>query len=553
MTNKINDHIVKLRRKIGKNFIAFRWQYFKHYNKVPDAEFHTDLCTLLQTILHKRGVKLAIAAPRESAKSTIVTLQYIIYCICYQLEDYIVIISSTSSQASALLSNVKRELETNEHLKRDFPEVCELSKKPKPSRWAKDNIITKNLIEVLALGTGQNIRGRRNRQSRPSLIILDDIETDEDAQNPETYQKTYDWLTKSALKAGSSETNVVFIGTIHHYNSLLAQFTSPNHHPGWEKQVYRSVISWSEHPELWQTWIKIFNNQEDFEGSSGPESARDFFDLNQEDMEMGTKVLWPQSKSYYDLMVLREEDGYASFDSEMQNDPVDPSRCLFNLKELHYWDERFVDEKELLDFLSYHAEFYGACDPSMGKRSRHSDNSAIIIAVRDKRDGTIYILVADIAKRAPDKMLDSIEAYHGSHKFTKFGIETNNFQELLAKELKERTNRRGDYLPIEELKNTTDKRARIEAIQPFLKNGTVKLCSRHYALLEEMRYFPKGRHDDGLDALEMVVRLCQMHSGGGVFFSATEDFDVFPTGRHYSSGGSMAVLPELTKHRHVYD
>ena len=63
------------------------------------------------------------------------------------------------------------------------------------------------------------------------------------------------------------------------------------------------------------------------------------------------------------------------------------------------------------------------------------------------------------------------------------------------------------YLPLEEIKHSTDKRARIEALQPLVKNGTIRFSKRHHRLLEQMKYYPKGAHDDGLDALEMVMNL----------------------------------------------
>ena len=51
-----------------------------------------------------------------------------------------------------------------------------LWRKPTPLKWSQKEIITRNGIKVLSLGVGQQLRGRRNKEFRPSLIILDDIE-----------------------------------------------------------------------------------------------------------------------------------------------------------------------------------------------------------------------------------------------------------------------------------------------------------------------------------------------------------------------------------------
>lgn len=227
ITNEISRleiKIIEFRRKLNRDFRKFRKCYFPNYNKFPDAEFHSELANQLFQISTSRGSKNAIAAPRGSAKSTIVSLQYVIYCICYKTEDFVIIISNTADQAVNFLTNIKQELERNELLIKDFPEICEIGQKPGPARWSQKEIITKNGVKVTALGVGQQIRGRLNKEHRPTLIILDDIETDESYQTPDVFDKLQNWLTKSVLKAGTSITNVVYVGTIHHYNSLLAQF-----------------------------------------------------------------------------------------------------------------------------------------------------------------------------------------------------------------------------------------------------------------------------------------------------------------------------------------
>lgn len=554
MKSIIENKMSQLRREEGKNFLRFRRLYFAHYHKHPDAPFHVELSGLLDGMTYSRGMKSAIAAPRDSAKSTIISLQYVLYCICYDLEKFILLVSNTSDQAAELLSSVKKELETNELLMRDFPEASEFGLHPKPPRWTKNDIVTRNGIKVLALGSGQQVRGRRNKESRPSLIILDDIEKDESLQNSESYEKLHDWITKAVLKAGAVHTNVVFAGTIHHYGSLLARFVDPTAFPGWYKKVYRSIVSWSPNPQLWEAWVRIFNNQQEFEGEYGPEAAKRYFEAHEKEMLEGTEVLWPESKSYYDLMVLREQEGHYSFDSEMQNEPIDPKNCCFNPEEIHYWDDKFKTEEELLEFVGIRGEFYGACDPSLGRQNRRGDFSAIVTALVDTHSGKIYILDADIARRKPDKTITDILGYQDRRGYKKFGFESNQFQEYMADQLRKESEKKGYYLPLIEIKNTTDKRGRIETLQPLVKNGTILFSRKHHTLLEQMKFFPKGSHDDGLDALEMVVRLCKRERG---IVGGTVDHDVTAWDRRDDGGWPQQpiykiVLPEPNRHRRAY-
>jgi len=515
--NILRNKVVETRKKACRDFSRFRDYYFEDEHKYPDSDFHEGLSCLLQKKSLERGAKIAIAAPRDSAKSTIVSLEYVIYCICYKIEDFIVITSSTSDQAVDFLSHVKDELELNEKLQRDFPEVCEIGEKPKPPRWTRKEIITRNGVKVIALGTGQQIRGRRNRSERPSLIILDDIETGETSQSPENFQKLEDWLTKSVLKAGTNRTNIVYVGTIHHYNSLLAKFTSENDYPGWEKHVFRSVISWAERTDLWQKWTAIFCRKETFQDLEGPKAALEYFQGNKDLMLVGTEVLWPDKLSFYDLMVMREVEGHYSFDSEMQNEPINPRDCCFPLDIVHFWDDEYDSEEGLLKVLRNRGNFsiIGACDPSMGKDNIRGDRSAIITAVKDHTDETIYILDADMVKRYPDDMIGDILNYHRSREYHIFGFEAIQAQDYMADQLEARAMDEGLPLVVEKVIPTVNKIVRIQNLHPLIKHGRIKFSRRHYDLLEELKYFPKGRYDDGLDALEMVYQISNGITGGG--------------------------------------
>ena len=73
--------------------------------------------------------------------------------------------------------------------------------------------------------------------------------------------------------------------------------------------------------------------------------------------------------------------------------------------------------------------------------------------------------------------------------------------------MRQRSAEAGEYLPIQEISSTQNKDARIQSLQPFVKNGYVKFSKRHKALLEQMFQYPMGKNDDGPDGLQMAVKL----------------------------------------------
>lgn len=502
-------YLSAIRREASKDFLKFRKIYFPHYHKVADATFHADICQLLCEMTVERNKRIAIAGPRSSAKSTIVTLEYVLYCICHKIEPFIWVISSTSNQVEDFMRNIKLELTTNIPIMQDFPEVCEVASKLGPPRWTKDQIITRNGVNLLVLSVNQQVRGRRHGEYRPSLIVLDDVEADESTRSSEGFYRLQDKITKSIILAGSATTNIVYVGTIHHYGSVLAQFTSPSGAAGWTKRIYRSVISWSIHPELWEKWVRIFHNQEQYNGLEGMEAARAFFEDNKAAMLEGTEVLWPEARSYYDLMVEREQIGYMSFDAELQNEPINPRDCHFNLSELHYWDDEYKSEDELLSTIDKHVLIFGGCDPSMGKQNKRADYSAILSAALDTEKNIIYILDADVGRKKPDRIISDIISYHARRKYHKFAFEANQFQEYVATVLEQKARETGEHLDVEQVKHLTNKQARIEALQPLVKNGTIRFSRKHLMLLEQMKYFPKGDFDDSVDCLEMLISIAK--------------------------------------------
>ena len=312
------------------------------------------------------------------------------------------------------------------------------------------------------------------------------------------------WFSGTLMNAGEPSTNVVVIGTVLHYDSLLAGLTNPDSNTGWNARRYKAVEQDSDRPDLWDQWASIYRGHTDYEGVSGSDAAKAFFEANRAVMLAGTQVLWPEWEDYYDLMVLREREGRASFQAEIQNEPLDPDECIFAESRLHYWDEEFDDEQALL---AAHpdAYFYGACDPSLGRSKKRGDFTAIVILLQTQKEIN-YVVAADVARRTPDEAIDRIVSYARMYRIRFFMVETNHFQDLLAQNLEKRAQAAGVGLHIKKLTSSANKQARISALEPYVNQGRIRFTKRHHLLLDQLRVFPLGVHDDGPDALEMACQ-----------------------------------------------
>ena len=220
-------------------------------------------------------------------------------------------------------------------------------------------------------------------------------------------------------------------------------------------------------------------------------------------MLSGTKVLWPEVEDYYFLMKMRVSDGPAFFDSEKQNEPINPEDCIFQVDWFQFWDRPTPDSDFQRPIVEPDDWVVCAVDPTMGHQSRKSDPSAILIGVV-KKTGVIDILQADIKKRHPNAIMEDLFQYHEQYSLDEIVIEEVQFQELFKDQVIQEGAKRGIYLDIKGIRPNTDKTLRISKLQPYIKNGLIRFQRSDRILLDQIKYFPKADHDDGPDALGML-------------------------------------------------
>jgi len=295
-----------------EDLYLFAIRYFSHYLKQPSSEFHKYIYNFLtnninQRKKYSRGFKHAIAAPRSNAKSSVISTILPLWCIAYNKKKFIIIISDTVDQAIDFLSDVKREIDHNVLLQRDFPHIV-----GKGPTWKQDEIITNNDIKLMALGTKSKVRGRKYGIHRPDLICGDDLENSAMVRSEaEREWIRYQWFNKDLLHVHGEKgtfTDILIVGTILGKEALLTALLDPNEYPDWTSRRFKAVHKFSDSP-LWDEWEELYKNRFD---ENRIDTARQFFEDHKEEMLEGTKVLWPEGDPYYDLMVEKISD-YSAF------------------------------------------------------------------------------------------------------------------------------------------------------------------------------------------------------------------------------------------------
>lgn len=481
---------------LGYDF--FVSNYFPHYVRSPyRSELHDYLFKTLPEILQDpKSVNMATAAPRGEAKSTLVSQLFTLYCLVTQKKRYALIVMDSINQAYPMLESIKVELEFNQRLRIDFPEVAGQGRV-----WQATTILTKANQKVEIAGSGKKLRGLRHGAYRPDLVVLDDIENDEQVRSAEQRDKLHDWLKKTVLPLGvpGEKLDVVYIGTILHYDSVLNRTLSSK---AWKTAKFKALKKMPDDMALWDKWEDFFLNE-------GEAVADAFYHANQAAMDKGSEVSWA-ARPLLTLMKIRARDGHATFDSEYQNDPLSSDDAMF-ANALTYWTE-----------LPGELVYFGALDPSLGKAGASRDPSAILVGGYHRETGKLYVIEAQVKKRLPDLIIEDVIRMQKQYQCQRWFVETVQFQEFLKDELVKRSAQRGIPVPATATKPNTDKMLRIESLQPHMANGLILLHSSQATLISQLRHFPKADHDDGPDALEMLWRNAVSSSAAIEWISISE-------------------------------
>jgi predicted phage terminase large subunit-like protein len=303
--------------------------------------------------------------------------------------------------------------------------------------------------------------------------------------------------------AGSPRTNVVVLGTALHREAIVCKLQTT---PGWRSKVFRSLQRWPERMDLWASWGDLLH---DWADEAREAKAQAFYEANRGAMEAGAEVLWPGREPLHALMRLRATVGPAAFASEKQNDPVNPELCEWGAEYFDYPGFWFEDwPKDLtLRVLSL--------DPSKGKDSDLGDYTAYVRIGLD-RDLVMYV-EADLRRMTSEAIVDTGLDHVKAFKPDSFVIETNIFAELFVAMFQVAAARERLILPLAGWPNVVSKEVRIRRLGTYLAQRKFRFKARSAGtqlLVQQLRDFPQGDHDDGPDALEQGLRqLIELHNG----------------------------------------
>jgi len=452
-----DEKLTKVKSILKKDMIKFGKEIIPIKFYLPTPTVHYDITKLL---LDQSIKLLNIIAPRGIAKTALVTI-YVLHHLFLSDDPgqkVVVVISKTQALAKAILQTIKDIIDFSAGFRRLFGYHGEIVSK----MWREDMIVLANGNAIIARGTGQPIRGINVNMQRPTLIVIDDPEDENNTKTIEAMEHNLNWVLTAAVPSGDAHRlRVINVGT-------------PLH----EKCITSSLAEM-------QNWKTIhFGN----------------------DREQGI-ALWPESKSLewlnneYESMktVGRERIYYQEYECKL----IPGHDAMFKKDYIQYYadDAKIIwsNDEAYLQFVSgliLPVNIYMGIDPASSVTQTADYSTIVPVAVTSKYD--IYVLDYFRKRVTPLALVEAIENWYNRFLPKITTIESTGYQEMLRQYLRSRI-----FIPGLELKERPRdlKSNRLEMLEPYFAQKKVFIKKSQVDLYHELTLFPKSKHDDLLDGL----------------------------------------------------
>lgn len=502
--------------------------YFSNHFRIKSPDFHFKI--IEETL---KNQFIAIAAPRESSKSTLLTFLYPIHQICFKQKRFIVILGSTYEKASEGLENIKKEFNDNIELQKDYPVVISKDREGDSIfRWG-DGFETK----VLCKGREQigKVRGVKFGAYRPDLFIIDDIEDDEMVKNPDRRRDLKEEIDGVIGKAGETGlTQIIVIGTILHDDSFMARILAKDFYPHYRKLLYRAKIL-------------------------QPDGSY--------------KSIWHEKWTLYYLEQEEKEEPNV-FAKERMNDPVSGANQVFFKEDFRYW-RRDADKYVLFDEnnkITSMGSFKNcksaiAIDLAWSEKRTADDNVIMGGLLTPEYDLLIYSYIAQKGLR-PDFINDYIFSLHTRLKaltgdYTPLGMEKAMREQVAKWDLEKEMRAKQHFITIKPILWETDKIKRItSALLSRYKQHSIYHQSAMGDLENQLVRFPSGVHDDICDTLQILSKIFDYSKQVPKKVSEEDEFNFWRkaaidkkkgvTKKKYSFGSKGIKRPSVIPHTVSY-
>lgn len=354
-----------------EDFVAFVLTYFSLLTDGQAlSEDHERVARRMQNCcLH--GGRFVNSVFRGFGKTTWVEYNAL-WAVLYGHRKFVAILGADKAAAARIMASIKMELQENDLLYDDFPElhcIRALGGKPQGAAsqtldgalthvgWLAEKVVLPTIVGVAssgaiisAHGLTAASRGLRHktpdgRGPRPDYAILDDPQTDKSARSRLQVTTRLDLLNNNILGFGGHKKRLACVvnGTVICPDDMIERLLDRKLSPGWQGERIPLLKSPAiEHDTLWLTEYATLRTTFDALDPNGQVEAQRqataFYAERRSAMDAGAVVAWagcfdPDSElsaiqHAYNLMI---DQGQKAFETEYQLQPPKPaSTAIFD-------------------------------------------------------------------------------------------------------------------------------------------------------------------------------------------------------------------------------
>lgn len=214
--------------------LLFAVVYFPHHIRtdgvISFADPHFEWAQMARGWIRQPGLKEdrhAYVAPRDTGKSTWMFLILPMWAAAHRWKRFAAAFAHSGTQSETHLHAFRSELAENHRLREDFPDLCTPARKPNGKTTA-DNIQmlrTRGGFAFAARGVDAANLGLKEKDTRPDLILLDDVEPDEASYSQYQMEKRRGTIIEAILPM-NLRASVVLVGTVTMPGSIVHQLVA---------------------------------------------------------------------------------------------------------------------------------------------------------------------------------------------------------------------------------------------------------------------------------------------------------------------------------------
>lgn len=239
---------------------------------------------LITDAAHKAGgqIKLAIGFPRGFAKTFFLKLACL-YIILFTDRKFILVVCNTESHAQNFLADVM-DLLSSSSIVRIFGDWR--FNKETDSLLKKKFYYRGRPVILAGIGKGGSPRGLNIKYVRPDVIIMDDMQSREDAMSPVQSKHDLEWMMGTLLKANNKlRCLFIYVGNMYPYEGTILAKLQDN--PVWTTFITGAILEDGE--SLWPALRSVDDILQELEDDEAMGCPEVFYSEVMNDRQAGTR------------------------------------------------------------------------------------------------------------------------------------------------------------------------------------------------------------------------------------------------------------------------